>query len=121
MRRLPSFVSSAVTYSVLAAMPVMAHAHAALTSSTPAANQTVSRGPLHFLLRFSSRIDGARSTVMLEDAHGATRSLVLASPDTQDALEGDAGTLQPGQYKLEWQALATDGHITRGQIPFEVR
>jgi len=30
-------------------------------------------------------------------------------------------TLKPGSYTLRWQALAPDGHITRGEIPFTVR
>jgi methionine-rich copper-binding protein CopC len=29
--------------------------------------------------------------------------------------------LSPGKYAIHWQVLAVDGHITRGQIPFEVK
>jgi methionine-rich copper-binding protein CopC len=28
--------------------------------------------------------------------------------------------VQPGAYTLKWQVLATDGHITRGSVPFIV-
>jgi methionine-rich copper-binding protein CopC len=28
--------------------------------------------------------------------------------------------IQPGSYRLRWQVLALDGHITRGDIPFTV-
>jgi methionine-rich copper-binding protein CopC len=28
--------------------------------------------------------------------------------------------LAPGDYRLRWQVLAYDGHITRGEIPFTV-
>jgi methionine-rich copper-binding protein CopC len=28
--------------------------------------------------------------------------------------------LLPGEYRLRWQVLASDGHITRGEIPFAV-
>jgi methionine-rich copper-binding protein CopC len=26
-----------------------------------------------------------------------------------------------GEYKLRWQVLASDGHITRGEISFQVK
>jgi methionine-rich copper-binding protein CopC len=29
--------------------------------------------------------------------------------------------LKPGAYKLQWQVLAPDGHITRGVVPFSVK
>jgi hypothetical protein len=29
--------------------------------------------------------------------------------------------LGPGRYAVHWQVLATDGHVTRGQIPFRVK
>jgi len=29
--------------------------------------------------------------------------------------------LTDGNYRLQWQVLATDGHITRGEFSFEVR
>jgi methionine-rich copper-binding protein CopC len=28
--------------------------------------------------------------------------------------------LAAGAYRLRWQVLASDGHITRGEIPFTV-
>ncbi|MBV8200512.1 MAG: copper resistance protein CopC, partial [Acidobacteria bacterium] len=28
--------------------------------------------------------------------------------------------IAPGAYKLRWQVLAADGHITRGEVPFRV-
>jgi hypothetical protein len=28
--------------------------------------------------------------------------------------------LAPGRYRLHWQTLSPDGHITQGDIPFAV-
>ena len=28
--------------------------------------------------------------------------------------------LKPGAYKLQWQVLASDGHISRGEVAFTV-
>jgi len=28
--------------------------------------------------------------------------------------------LKPGSYRLRWQVMSIDGHVTHGDIPFEV-
>ena len=54
---------------------------------------------------------------------GSTRSNApsaldpLSSPAT---LEARITGLGAGEYKLHWQVLAADGHITRGEISFPV-
>jgi methionine-rich copper-binding protein CopC len=37
-----------------------------------------------------------------------------------DVIGARAAGLPPGAYRLRWQVLAIDGHITRGDIPFRV-
>jgi methionine-rich copper-binding protein CopC len=54
------------------------------------------------------RADGTATTLELSDTPG---------PDT---LAATIGELEPGSYRLRWQVLAIDGHITRGDIPFTV-
>ena len=39
---------------------------------------------------------------------------------TADTLASQAQDLRPGEYRIRWQVLASDGHITRGDIPFVV-
>jgi methionine-rich copper-binding protein CopC len=36
-------------------------------------------------------------------------------------MEAKAFHLAAGSYTLRWQVLASDGHISRGEIPFNVR
>jgi methionine-rich copper-binding protein CopC len=38
-----------------------------------------------------------------------------------DLLTADLPDLMSGQYRLRWQVLAIDGHLTRGDIPFSVK
>ncbi len=96
-------------------------AHAILMSATPGLSQLV-RGPdVPVTLRFNSRIDAARSTIELVAASGETRKLVINKPSTPDSLDTEAWGLASGSYILRWQVLATDGHITRGEVPFKVR
>lgn len=100
--------------------PRVALAHAMLVSSTPAANATVHAGDTSIELRFNSRVDGARSMLMLVKPDGSTEKLTLEKQHGATMLDAHAG-LTPGKYAIRWQALAPDGHMTRGEIPFTVQ
>ena len=98
-----------------------AAAHAILLESTPATKSTVSMSGLVVRLRFNVRIDAGRSRLMLVRNDGSTQKLEIdqkqPSPDT---LTAPADRIQPGEYRLRWQVLAPDGHISNGEIPFSV-
>jgi methionine-rich copper-binding protein CopC len=101
-------------------LPQLALAHAVLVDSTPKANETVHGSSLHIDLKFNSRVDGARSTVQLAAGDGSVRTLELSTQTSPNEIVTHAEDLTKGSYTLRWQALASDGHITRGQIPFQV-
>jgi hypothetical protein len=101
-------------------LPSIAFAHAHLLTSTPAANATVHGPDVAFELRFNSRVDGRHSVLTLVMPDGRTEAVALGNQSGESNLNGHA-TLKPGSYTLRWQALSTDGHITRGEIPFTVR
>lgn len=96
-------------------------AHAILMSATPGLSQLVSGPDVPITLRFNSRIDTARSTIQLVAENGETRKLVINKSAAPDSLDSEAWGLPSGSYILRWQVLATDGHITRGEVPFKVR
>jgi methionine-rich copper-binding protein CopC len=102
---------------LLAAPPALAHA--VLMDSTPAANAHVAAGPLAITLRYNSRIDARRSKVTLTAPNGATARLDTKAGRTPEVLQANIA-VAPGDYKLRWQVLAVDGHITRGTLPFTV-
>jgi methionine-rich copper-binding protein CopC len=95
-------------------------AHALLVSSTPTAHSTVDGPDLDINLKFNSRVDGVRSQLHLIAAGGAQPPLSLLQQPAPETLRARAH-LAPGHYTLRWQALSTDGHITRGEVPFTVR
>jgi hypothetical protein len=95
-------------------------AHAILMESTPALNSTVKGPDIDITLRYNVRIDGGRSRVRLVTADGTTSMLPIASQASPDILQTHAAGLKPGAYKLQWQVLASDGHMSRGEIPFTV-
>ena len=95
-------------------------AHAILKESIPAPRGIV-RGPgTEFRLKFNSRIDASRSRLSVENG-GGTRPVRIVAQPSPDTLVGDANGLQPGPAVLRWQVFAVDGHLTRGELPFEVR
>jgi methionine-rich copper-binding protein CopC len=95
-------------------------AHAILMGSTPALNSTVKGPDFDINLRYNVRIDGGRSRVRLVAPDGSVSTLTLASQASPDTLQTHATGLKPGTYKLQWQVLASDGHMSRGEIPFTV-
>jgi methionine-rich copper-binding protein CopC len=95
-------------------------AHAILLGSTPALNSTVPGPDFDINLRYNVRIDGGRSRVRLVAPDGTVSTLTLANQASPDTLQTHAAGLKPGVYKLQWQVLASDGHMSRGEIPFTV-
>lgn len=97
-----------------------ASAHAVLLESTPSLNGTVAGPDVPIKLRFNVRIDAGRSRLTLVGPTGSTKTLEISKVSPADALVTYAAGLLPGEYRLRWQVLASDGHITRGEIPFTV-
>ena len=112
-------LSIAAVLAALVAAAGPAAAHAILVASHPAIAGTVPPGPVAIDLRYNSRIDRARSRVSLTRPDHTDAVLAIAPSSPEDALDTTV-ELPPGRYVLHWQVLATDGHITRGDVPFVV-
>jgi len=95
-------------------------AHAVLLESTPALKGSVAGPDVALKLRFNVRIDAARSRLTLVDPDGSSQTLEISGQDPPNTISTQAKGLHPGTYRLRWQVLASDGHITRGEIPFTV-
>ena len=112
------FMLTVVAVWFLTASP--SRAHAVLLESSPALKSSVSGPDVPLKLRFNVRIDAARSRLTLVDPEGTLQTLKIQGQDGLDTLSAEAKGLRPGTYRLRWQVLASDGHITRGEIPFTV-
>jgi hypothetical protein len=95
-------------------------AHAILMESKPAANSAVQGSELPIWLRFNVRVDGSRSRLQLMGPDGSSIPLQAAKQTAPNILESRAAGLKSGGYKLHWQVLASDGHISRGEVDFTV-
>jgi methionine-rich copper-binding protein CopC len=97
-----------------------ADAHAILLESSPALKSAVPGPDVPIKLRFNVRIDAVRSRLTLIRPDGSSQTLELNKKTPADTLSAEATGLAAGAYRLRWQVLASDGHITRGEIPFTV-
>jgi methionine-rich copper-binding protein CopC len=97
-----------------------AQAHAVLLESTPALKGQVAGPEVPIQLRFNVRIDADRSRLTLVRPDSSVQALELSKPASANTLTSQAEGLSPGEYRLRWQVLASDGHLTRGEIPFTV-
>ena len=99
-------------------IPARLDAHAVLMESTPKASSTVHGPDLPVRLRFSVRVDGSRSRCTLILPDGSAKRLQLEPQTYPDILTAKIADLTAGKYKLQWQVLAADGHISRGELTF---
>jgi methionine-rich copper-binding protein CopC len=103
-----------------ALIPHVAWAHAVVVHSSPAINETMQGPNIEITMKFNSRVDGKRSTFLLSGSDNESKPLVIEQQNAPDTLSSHT-KLGPGKYEIHWQVLATDGHITRGEIPFSVK
>lgn len=117
-RNLCALILLAVAAVFFVATPVSAHA--VLLESNPSLKSVVSGPDVPIKLRFNVRIDALRSRLTLIRPDGSAQALEISKQTPADTLSAEATGLAAGTYRLRWQVLASDGHITRGEIPFTV-
>jgi methionine-rich copper-binding protein CopC len=100
--------------------PAFAHAH--LTASTPAANATVTATPAALQLTFSEGLELRFTGIKVTGPGGAAVATGDATlgPDGATLVVPVTGPLAPGAYTVDWHALSTDGHTTKGSYAFTV-
>jgi methionine-rich copper-binding protein CopC len=109
---------SAATFALT---PGIARSHAIIVTAQPRMNSTVPPGQLDIRLAFNSRIDSKRSNVRLQRPDGSESDVSLTPDSPPGVIAGRAQTSVDGRWKLRWQVLSLDGHITRGEVSFSVR
>ncbi|WP_134685450.1 copper resistance CopC/CopD family protein [Brevibacillus migulae] len=108
-------------FSMLALLlcPTIADAHAYIDQSTPIQESEIEESPTQIRVQFSESINTNLSTLTLLDAAGNT------IPGTKEGM-GDNGLvlhikpLEDGVYKVVWQVLSVDTHVTEGSYRFAV-
>src|SRR5277367_2332701 len=106
---------------VLFAGARFAEAHAVLKETSPTANSTVAGPDVPLKLKYNVRVDAGRSKLELLHPDNSTSELTIEKQESPDTLNAMARGLKPGAYRIRWQVLSPDGHITRGEVPFTVK
>ncbi len=115
------FVPLAVALVVLIAEPIQAEAHTFLVASSPAAGQRVLSSPLALQLEFTQPVVLGGSRVELQTSAGTsvpTGALQRSADGT--VIMATLPKLASGTYRVTWQALSEDGHISTGEFVFGV-
>ncbi len=97
-----------------------AAAHARLTASSPAAEAVVA-APGSMSLTFNEPLEAKFSGLTLAGPRGAAKVKVSVSADRKTLLATPTAPLAPGAYKVNWHAVAGDGHRMEGAFGFTVR
>ena len=105
----------------IALTPGIARSHAIIVTAQPGMNSTVAPGQLDIRLAFNSRLDSKRSSLRLQRPDGTESDVSLTPDSPPGVIVGRAETTVDGRWKLRWQVLSLDGHITRGEVSFSVR
>ena len=115
--RLPALLAAAAMFILIVKF---ADGHAILKDSSPSPNSTVTGPDVPLRLQFNVRIDAARSKLQLVKPDNSIADLPTEAQSSPDMLTAKMTGLKTGAYKIRWQVLAPDGHISRGEIPFKV-
>ncbi len=121
MRRFSLFIKMvALTGGILGPVliaPASAH-HQFLQQSFPRPNTHVA--PVHQVkLVFEGKADAVISTLKLKRLDGNVVA-AMTQPAASREMVLDTPTLAPGEYVVEYRALATDGDVIRGGFFFTV-
>jgi len=106
---------------MLLAARSVAHAHASLVSSEPAAKAHLSVSPARVRLLFSEEIEPTLAQLSLVADDGTvTRLVVAGDPHDVRAIVAAVESLAPGSYRLVWRVVSADGHPVEGSVIFWV-
>ena len=100
-----------------------ASAHAHLKTATPAVNATVATPPTELRLAFTEGVNVKFTGLTLAGPAGTvpTGAPVVVPGDDKVLIVPISGALTSGSYKVDWHALAVDGHKTDGSYRFTIK
>ncbi|CAN7328216.1 copper homeostasis periplasmic binding protein CopC [Phyllobacterium sp. LjRoot231] len=117
------YTSAALAAIVSFGLSGQALAHAHLKSAVPAVNGVVST-PSELDLTFSEGLNLKFSGVKVsrpDKAAVPTGDARLKTGDDTTLIVPVTGNLEPGVYTVDWRALSSDGHKTKGSYTFTVK
>ncbi|MDX9740629.1 MAG: copper homeostasis periplasmic binding protein CopC [Gammaproteobacteria bacterium] len=108
---------------LLSVLPLAAGAHTHLDHAEPAADAVLESAPKQVHLSFSSRIEARFSRIEVYAADGTQvdQRNYTASDNKRELTVDLAEDLPAGEYQVQWNVVARDGHRVRGDYKFNVK
>ena len=115
-----ALIALTLAWGTLLCAPLVVSAHVGLVAATPVAGSTIGQAPKAVKIRFDQVPDPQFNRIELLDISGKT---VAGGAAQRDAVDPTIVTttlppLPAGVYTVAWQALASDGHLTKGNYSF---
>ncbi|WP_169445411.1 copper resistance protein CopC [Paenibacillus terrigena] len=95
-------------------------AHAQIQRSSPAAESELSGAPREIRITYTENINGDLSTATLWTESGGSVSVKLSTENDNVLILTPSSDLADGVYKVKWQVLSVDTHVTEGSFRFAV-
>ncbi|USG63940.1 copper resistance protein CopC [Brevibacillus ruminantium] len=100
-------------------LPSFASAHAYVDRASPQQEAELQESPKEIRLTFTEEINGKVSSLVLKTEAGKSIPGTLRAEDNR-TLVLPVESLQKGIYRVEWQVLSVDTHVTEGSYRFAV-
>ena len=107
----------------LCAWSAQSWAHPKCKHTYPAPEAVLDKAPPHIDLHCTSALEVAFSKVQVNDASGqqVDKGGLQGDPKDPKRMVLPLPPLQPGVYKVLWNAVGRDGHKTKGDFSFTIR
>jgi len=114
---------AAATFAFASAVAPSAFAHAKLQSSDPQAGSTLDTAPQQVRLKFSEALEPAFSRIRVTGPGNREVPVAAAAVDKADptVMTAPLPKLSAGEYRIQWTAMARDGHKVKGEVAFKVK
>ena len=118
MRTLKYLAKIALVGAIIAISSPNAFAHTELVSTSPAAASFITAQPATITLTFSEAPILAGSYIQVEQTASSLISKPKAVLDGTSLVIPWPAEIAPGQVKVNWRAVADDGHVENGSFEF---
>lgn len=105
---------------IWACLPGFVSAHAYILQSTPLQDAELTDSPSIIRIKFTEKIDTKLSTITLQNSADGSSIPGTLSSEGDVTLLYSIPKLDKGVYKVSWQVLSLDTHITDGSFRFAV-
>jgi methionine-rich copper-binding protein CopC len=112
----------ACLFILLTAASLVAHAHARLDHSTPAAGSILRVATKEVVVWFTQDLEPSFSTMLVHDSEGVRvdQEDAHVDRDNKKVMRVSLKPLAAGTYKVTWNVLSVDTHKTDGSFEFRI-